>query len=152
MKSMKTARPPSCKFRRILVPVDFSDHSRQAFRTAIALARQFGLSLAVIHVTRRNRPDSHIVAELTGMAFDPHPAGRTLLAQFVEREAPGDFQLKRIVADGVPHVAIAKAATAWRGDLIVISTHGYTGLKHVLMGSTAECVVRHAPCQMLVVR
>jgi len=152
MKSMKTVRQTSFKFRRILVPVDFSDHSRQALRAAIALARQFGSSLAVVHVTRRNRPDSHAVAELAGMTFDPRPDGRTRLAQFVEREAPDNFKPKRMVVDGVPHVEIAKSATAWKADLIVISTHGYTGLKQVLMGSTAERVVRHAPCPVLVVR
>jgi nucleotide-binding universal stress UspA family protein len=56
------------------------------------------------------------------------------------------------VADGVPFDEIAKAATEWEADLIVIATHGYTGLKHVLLGSTAERVVRHAPCPVLVVR
>ena len=63
MKTMNTTPEASSQPRRILVPVDFSDPSRQALRTAVALAQRFGSRLAVAHVTRRNRPDSHIVAE-----------------------------------------------------------------------------------------
>jgi nucleotide-binding universal stress UspA family protein len=62
------------------------------------------------------------------------------------------LQPTRIVIDGVPFDEIAKEAKAWEADLIVIATHGYTGLKHVLLGSTTERVVRHAPCPVLVVR
>jgi universal stress protein A len=149
---MKATSEDSAKPRRILVPVHFSDSSRQTLGTAAALAQRFGSRLAVAHVTRRNQPDSHIVAEQLGMTFDTRRAGRAKLMEFIERKVSGDLQPTRIVADGVPFHEIAKAAKAWTADLIVISTHGYTGLKHVLLGSTAERVVRHAPCSVLVVR
>ncbi len=149
---MKTTPEASSQPRRILVPVDFSDPSRQALRTAVALAQRFGSRLAVAHVTRRNRPDSHIVAEQMGITFDTRRAGRAMLSEFIEREKLSDIQPTRLVADGVPFDEIAKAAKVWEADLIVIATHGYTGLKHVLLGSTAERVVRHAPCPVLAVR
>ncbi len=151
-QTMKTKPEDSAQPQRILVPVDFSEPSRLALRAAIALARQFGSRLAVVHVTRRNRPDSHVAAEQVGITFDTRRAGRVKLSEFVEREKLGDLQPVRIVADGVPFDEIAKAAKTWEADLIVIATHGYTGLKHVLLGSTAERVVRHAPCPVLVVR
>ena len=149
---MKTAPEDSAKPRRILVPVDFSDPSRQALGTAVALAKRFGSRLAVVHVTRRNRPDSHVVADQFGMTFDTRRAGRAKLMEFIQGEVPDDLQPARLVADGVPFDEIAKTAKAWDADLIVIATHGYTGLQHVLLGSTAERVVRHAPCPVLVVR
>lgn len=149
----KTTKPANTSApRRILVPVDFSKPSSQALGAAVALAQRFGARLAVAHVTRRNRPDSHIVAEQLGMTFDTRRAGRAKLVEFLERELLGDIQPTRLVTDGVPFDEITKAAATWEADLIVIATHGYTGLKHVLLGSTAERVVRHAPCPVLVVR
>ncbi len=137
---------------RLLVPVDFSNPSREALRAAVVLARRFGSRVAVAHVTRRNRPDSHIVAEQLGLTFDTRRAGRAKLDEFMEREFPADLQSTSIVVDGVPFDEIVKAAASWEADIIVIATHGYTGLKHVLLGSTAERVVRHAPCPVFVVR
>ena len=149
---MKTTPQSAAGPRRILVPVDFSDPSRQALRAAVALARRFGSRLSVMHVTRRNRPDSHIVAEQMGINFDTRRAGRAKLQELIEHDLSSDVQPTRLVADGVPFDEITKAAKAWDADLIVIATHGYTGLKHVLLGSTAERVARHAPCPVLVVR
>ncbi len=152
LNPMKTTPQTSAEPHRILVPVDFSEHSREAFRAAAELARGFGARLAAVHVTRRNRPDSHIVAEQMGITFDTRRASRARLQSFMEDEPTGDIQPTRLVADGVPFDEIAKEAGTWAADLIVISTHGYTGLKHALLGSTAERVVRHAPCPVLVVR
>lgn len=149
---MKTRPEASSQPRRILVPVDFSDPSRQALRSAFALARRFDSRLAVVHVTRRNRPDSHVAAEQVGISFDTRRAGRAKLTEFVATELKGDVEPTRLVSDGVPFDEIAKAAKAWEADLVVIATHGYTGLKHLLLGSTAERVVRCAPCPVLVVR
>jgi nucleotide-binding universal stress UspA family protein len=149
---MKTTPETSAQPKRILVPVDFSDPSRQALRSALALARRFDSRVALLHVTRRNRPDSHPAAGLAGISFDTRRAGRARLTEFAECELKGDVEPTRLVSDGVPFDEIAKAAKAWEADLIVLATHGYTGLKHVLLGSTAERVVRHAPCPVLVVR
>jgi universal stress protein A len=151
-KIMKLKPATTFESRRIFVPVDFSDPSRQALSAAVALARRFGSRLAVAHVTRGNRPDSHIVAEQLGFTFDTRRAGRAKLAEFLERELTPGLQPTRIVADGVPFNEITKAAATWEADLIVIASHGYTGLKQVLLGSTTERVVRHASCPVLVVR
>jgi nucleotide-binding universal stress UspA family protein len=151
-KTMKTTPETSSEPRRILVPVDFSAPSRQALRAATKLARHSESSLAVVHVTRRKRPDSHIVAEQMGITFDSRQAALVQLSKLIEGAVPSDLQPTRMVIDGVPFDEIAKAARSWEADLIVIATHGYTGLKHVLLGSTAERVVRYAPCPVLVVR
>ncbi|HTD65875.1 MAG TPA: universal stress protein, partial [Candidatus Limnocylindria bacterium] len=73
--------------------------------------------------------------------------------RLIEKEGIRPALIKStVVRNGVPFHEIAQAAATLKIDLIVISTHGYTGLKHVLLGSTAERVVRHAPCPVLVVR
>jgi nucleotide-binding universal stress UspA family protein len=149
---METKPAITLEPRRIFVPVDFSDPSRQALSAAVALARRLGSRMAVAHVARGNRPDSHIVAEQMGVTFDTRRAGRGNLAEFLKRELPPSLQPTRIVAAGVPFDEITKAAAAWDADLIVIATHGYTGLKQVLLGSTTERVVRQASCPVLVVR
>lgn len=105
----------------------------------------------MVHVTRRNPPDSQIVAEQMVITFDTRRTSRARLQAFAE-EANGDTQSNRLVADGVPFDEIAKKADWWESDIILIATHGYTGLKYALQGSTAERVVRHAPCPVLVMR
>jgi nucleotide-binding universal stress UspA family protein len=149
---METKPASTFEPRRIFVPVDFSDPSREALSAAVALARRLGSRLAVAHVARGNRPDSHIVAEQMGVTFDTRRAGRGNLAEFLKRELPPGLQPTRIVTAGVPFDEITKAAAAWEADLIVIATHGDTGLKQVLLGSTTERVVRQASCPVLVVR
>jgi len=149
---MKTNKADSATLRRILVPVDFSDSSREALRVAIQLARRFGSRLAVLHVTRHNRPDSRIAAALAGTIFETRRAGQAALTEFIKSERLSDIRPKRMVVDGAPFDQIAEVAKAWKADLVVIATHGYTGLKHVLLGSTAERVVRHVTCPVLVVR
>ncbi len=138
--------------RRILAPVDFSAPSRQAIGAAVALARRFDAELTVTHVTRRHRPDSHAVLELLSMSSDDRVAMRAKLKDFLRCEVPDDVKVTSLVLDGVPFDEIVEAAVARRSDLIVIATHGYTGLKHALLGSTAERVIRYAPCPVLVVR
>ncbi len=139
------------KFEKILVPVDFSDHSEQAFRLAIDLAKSFGGEVMLLHVF----PES--------MALVP-PYGPALPADFgmqIERSAtehfekwreehcPEDLEVKSFVRRGDPSRAIADLVEETGADLIVMGTKGTTGLAHVLMGSVAERTVRTAPCPVL---
>lgn len=142
-------------FRRILAPVDFSPASRNASNAAIRLAEQFGATVTFLHVIER---------ALAGTAFGP-PGPASEYANSERETAEDDFRrlfteldVKRVgkfnavVREGLPAYEIVEAAKAMDIDLIVMATHGYTGWKHFCIGSTAERVVRGAPCAVLVVR
>ena len=135
---------PNFKLKRILVPVDFSDCSKKALQYAIPLARQFNAELMLLHVVEPYR------------AFCPEiPLCDVPTAEAARRALDGiviEIPFKSVVREGEPHSQIVTAAKELATDLIVLSTHGRTGLAHVLLGSTAEKVVRHAGCPVLIVR
>jgi nucleotide-binding universal stress UspA family protein len=140
----------STSFRRILVPHDFSAHARRALRTAVRLAAGARGSVVVLHVV----PNYHPISELAlgeSTVWAP-PAG--LLAdarRALEREAAKakGARVECRVELGDPLERILRAAR--RADLIVMSTHGRTGLGRLVIGSVAEKVVRHAPVPVLTI-
>lgn len=151
----RAARSQSFPFsiKRILVPVDFSECSRKALRYAIPFAQQFGASLTLLFVTQIN----YAVGEF-GLIDSPLMEGQVREAA----EKAMDKLLAEEIGDAVPATKqtrigrtaseIAAAAKELDADLIIISTHGHTGLKHVFLGSVTENVARLAPCPVLVVR
>lgn len=147
------ALPP--KFQRILVAVDFSEESRKALACAAELAARFDASLTLVHVVEPHfgPPDTDVPA-LTGSNSDAEEYAEAKL----ELNALGEQMLgpcrvvETVVRGGLAFFEITEAAKALGADLIVVGTHGYTGLKRALLGSTAEKVVRHAPCPVLVAR
>ena len=133
--------------RKILHPTDFSEHSRAAFELASALARDYGAELMVLHVNRATpiyAPDGIVV----GVPVEEPYELRGKLAQI----RPEDPRVKteHKLVDGDPADQILKAAAG--ADLIVLGTHGSTGLTRLLMGSVAETVMRRSPCPVLTVR
>ena len=139
----------------VLVPVDFSPHSQKAFHYALAFARQFSAKLFLLHVVEPVIYPS----ELGYIPIEMEALQQNVLASATERlramaaaDLPPDLPSERLVRIGAPYLEITTAARELKVDLLVIATHGYTGLKHVLLGSTAERVVRHAPCPVLTVR
>jgi nucleotide-binding universal stress UspA family protein len=133
--------------RKILHPTDFSDHSRAAFELACALARDYGAELLILHVNRPPQiyaPDGIVVGAPVEEPFE----GRVKLAQIRPEDPRVKFEHK--IVDGDPAEQILKAAVGM--DLIVLGTHGTTGLARLLMGSVAETVLRKAPCPVLTVR
>lgn len=147
-----TEQPPRLRLRKILVPTDFSDASRQALPHAVEFASQFGASLTLAYVLPTAMPaeliQMGIVFEKERLALE----ARTQLARFRERELPAKLPVEALVLEGGAAQEIARLARASDIDLIITATHGHTGLKHVWLGSTAERIVRHAPCPVLVVR
>jgi universal stress protein A len=148
-----TATTP-LKIRSILVPTDFSAPARQALRHAVALAEQFGAKLTLLNVVEP-------IGATPDFAYNPLvldnekviAAALDHLKRLPEKEGIDPVLIEKTVArSGPPYSEICDAAKALKSDLIVIATHGYTGLKHVFLGSTAERVVRHAPCPVFVVR
>ena len=143
--------------KRILWPTDFSTLSLQGARYARAFRDAFGAELHVIHViTPPLTPDLAVTlpSEVPVMFSEAElvQACRTRLAALLAEhfdDAPG---VTSDVFFGNPWPVICKYATDAAIDLVVVATHGRTGLRHVLIGSTAERIVQHAPCPVLVVK
>ncbi len=144
-------------FSRILVPTDFSPPSDAALEYARVLAAKFGSSLRILHVIDDPTASSDFVAD--GFAPSTENIRASLLEQ-ARRRLDGvmsevDRTRYRVHADavlGMPAASIVGYATATAASLIVMGTHGRTGLAHLLMGSVAEQVVRTAACPVLTVR
>ena len=136
--------------QHILVPTDFSDESLRAVDFAARLAEQTEGTLTLLHVVQPLPGWQEVT-----LAVDPKEIARQcderLQALAGKRGIDPRLIGRVIVRIGVPWDEITKAAQALKRDLIVIATHGYKGVKHMLLGSTAERVVRHAPCPVLVV-
>jgi len=131
----------------ILHPTDFSDRSACAFRVACALARDYNAHLVVLHVDQ-------LPLALYGDAIaPPRPDDYQdrLREQLFNLRAPGVSAEHRL-NEGSPVTEILGVAEEVNADLIVMGTHGRTGLSRLLMGSVAESVLRQAPCPVLTVR
>ena len=144
---------PAVSPRTILVPVDFSEPAREALDYAVAFASQFRARLVVLHVVEIPYVGSGL-GEIELPPVDTEIRGSVTdhLAKIVAEHVGDRLPAETLTRSGQPWYEITEAARESDVDLIIIGTHGYTGLKHVLMGSTAERVVRHATCPVLVVR
>lgn len=146
------------KIRKILVPTDFSESSQAALQQAAELARALGASLELLHVWELPvfLPGELIVSDSGGQGtlvdLVREQANQRLAALVASAELEGIHFSAVSCALGIPHAAIVDLATAGQHDLIVVGSHGRTGLKRVLLGSVAERVVRHAPCTVVVAR
>lgn len=141
------------RIRTILVPVDFSAASLKAVNYAADLAETLGAKLVLEHVIEPIPVVPDFAAYPTmGFQDGALSGARAKLKQLAQRHTrnPGLIE-KTNVRQGIAFQEITRAASTLKADLIVIATHGYTGFKHVLLGSTAERVVRHAPCPVVVV-
>jgi nucleotide-binding universal stress UspA family protein len=139
--------------KRILVPVDFSCCSREALDFAASFARLFGASLTVLHVVVPYCPTDPYGVNLP-QYFEPDLMNQAQkqLGLLVREAVPPEVLSQNLARQGRPANEIIQAAKEMDADLIIISTHGRTGLKHVVFGSTAEYVVRHATCPVLTLR
>ncbi len=143
----------SLKLTRILVPVDFSECSRKALQYAIPLARQHQAVLILLNVVEAAYAGGEIAAvDYIQLEAAMKEGAEKKLSEFVVHEIPSDISTQSIVRTGLPSREITELAKTLGIDLIVISTHGRTGLKHVFLGSVTEHVVQRAPCPVFVVR
>jgi len=140
------------RFTKILCPIDFSEGSRHAMRVAARFATESNAPLELVHVwfvpPVTDAGESILAPEVVQQMNDD--AQRGLDASVREATALGAKQVTSSLMSGAPWQAIVDAAKA--ADLIVIGTHGRTGLSRILLGSVAEQVIRHAPCSVLAVR
>jgi nucleotide-binding universal stress UspA family protein len=139
---------------RILVPVDFSAATQKALQYATAFAAQFEAKLVLLHVI-----EPTVVPDNFGIIPPAYDELNEELAQAARQHLSSLAESLRNVGNveqqfrlGRPAWEITRFAEQTKADLIILATHGRTGLKHVLLGSVAELVVRHAPCPVLVVR
>jgi nucleotide-binding universal stress UspA family protein len=144
------------QLNRILVPIDFSEFSRHALRYGCALAEKFGADLHLLNVVEPYYPPVPEAGMMLGEK-DEYLSGLKNAAERELTRLPDPSQAKgvtvvRSVVAGPPFVEIVRYAREHAVDLIVVGSHGRSGLAHVLMGSVAERVVRKAGCPVLTVR
>jgi nucleotide-binding universal stress UspA family protein len=141
--------------RKILCAVDFSPPSREAFDAAVDLSLRLGARLTLFHVypiPAYVLPDGVILPLPEKLdAIDQQTEG-TLAAWCREAEARGVRGVDTATTGGLPWQEIVARARSGGYDLIVMGTHGLTGIRHVLIGSVAERVVQHAHCPVLTMR
>jgi len=153
-RSAAASVPALHRIKSILVPLDFSPPSKKALDYAVTFARQFKAKLTLLHVVEPVATPDFAASFPLAMENDKlmAAANRELEGAAKAAKIPRGVVEKTLVRFGRSFHEIADAARTRKVDLIIISTHGYTGLKHALLGSTTERVVRHAPCPVLVVR
>ena len=142
-------------YRRILWPTDFSPLARTALPYAMDLASDTGAELVLLHVL--TPPIAYAGPEIPGALWGElqqknRAAAREELRRLAAQVKGPKARIHTLLAEGVPFDQILRVAKRLRCDLIVIATHGRTGLAHVVMGSVAENVVRRATCPVLTVR
>jgi universal stress protein A len=137
--------PSAIQMRNILVPLDLSEMSLKSLPYAAAFAKQFGAKLTLLHVVQP-------VDEAVNLEYPAFFASNDLVelerqledisSAKIPPKLPADIVMRHnFIFDGILEVA-----REIRADLIITTTHGYSGLKHLMMGSTAENIVRRAPC------
>lgn len=142
-------------FNVIVLTTDLSDYSLRALPYAVGLAERFDARLKILCIHEPVVP----VTEVAWAGVDMHVADNTLLTQarhelerIVREQVPPGVDAEAEVMTGNAVDGITDFARKHNADLLVMCTHGRTGLSHVLMGSTAEAVVRRAPCPVLTLR
>jgi nucleotide-binding universal stress UspA family protein len=143
MKSSAASLHP----RRILVPVDFSESSEPALKFAAKLAAGFKAELSLLHVIEPCLPTGDLALDLARMRIDFKKGAQRRLEELLKRCS---MACRAVVRAGSPSQQILEEAEEIGADLIVIGTHGRTGLPHLLIGSVAERVLRLAYCPVLV--
>jgi len=139
----------------ILVPIDFSDYSIKALNYAIDFAQSFNAKIVLIFVIEPMiYPTDFTFGEIVPPSFEPKLEENTVneLKKIAEDKISGKIKYEITIRTGRPFLEIISAARELDVDLIIIATHGTTGVEHLLFGSTAEKVVKKAPCPVLTLR
>ena len=140
------------QIRGIMVPVDFSSYSKQAVNYAAMIAKKFNVGIVLAHVI-----DSLSYSVTDTLKVIEHrraleTIAGTLLDNLSKQLREKNLKVKTYLVSGAPYREILKKTQLEKVDLIVMGTHGRTGVAHLLLGSVAERVVRLSPCPVLTVR
>ena len=136
---------------RILVPTDFSEKARMALSYGVTLAERFGATLHVLHVVEAVVDMSPVPPQYDQLDVAIGESAWDELNQLLSADERKRLKVEFAVEWGIPFTEIIRYAQARRIDLIAIGTHGRGGVKHLILGSVAENVVRSAPCPVLTV-
>ncbi len=141
--------------KKILVPIDFSDYSKKALQYTVKLAKSFNAELFLVYVIE---PMVYPADLSMGQMVIPQSEvnlsekANTELEELATNEIGDSLKYNILIKTGKPFMEIIETATEVDADLIIIATHGHTGVEHLLFGSTSEKVVRKAPCPVLTLR
>jgi universal stress protein A len=139
--------------KKILVPSDFSPASDNAFKYALHFGQHFGAQLHVMHVLEPAlSPQFAGLPEAPAFSEEELAMAEKNLRAWADSAGAAGVAAKLVLRNGLPAHEIVEAAKDLEVDLVILATQGHTGWKHFCIGSTAERVVRAAPCPVLVVR
>jgi nucleotide-binding universal stress UspA family protein len=142
------------RIARILVPIDFSDQSEPVVEWASHLAKEHGSKIWLLHayhlpVEFQQLEGAYLPADFWANVRDEATKS---MAKTAEGIRAAGIEVEEVVREGYPATVIEEEAERIEADLIVIGTHGLSGLKHLLLGSIAERVVQKSPCPVLTVK
>lgn len=144
------------QIHKILVPIDFSENAKSALRYAFQLANIFKAEIILIHVLEPMLyPPDFSLGQIILPSIDTHEIedkAKEELQKLADAESAKELQKQVIVKSGKPFAEIIETAKEENVDLIIISSHGHSGMEQIIFGSTSEKVVRKAPCPVLTVR
>lgn len=141
--------------KNILVPIDFSDYSKNALRYAVQFAKNFQAKMYLIYVVEPMiYPADFSMGQVAIPSMDADLQNRAEeeLKNLANSFVDSSLEIETLIKTGKPFVEINETAKEIDADLIIMATHGHTGVEHLLFGSTAEKVVRKAPCPVLTLR
>jgi nucleotide-binding universal stress UspA family protein len=141
--------------KKVLVPIDFSDYSKSALKYATDFAQNFNAEMFLVYVVEPviYPPDfsmGQIAIPSVNVEWDIK--AKAELDKLAGSEIPDTIKVQTIIKTGKPFWEIIETAADEDVDIIIIATHGHSGMEHILFGSTAEKVVRKAPCPVLTLR
>jgi len=154
-------------FKKILVPLDGSDHSLRALETAVEVAKKFESNITLVHVYSLSipplmMPESTTMgppgipvgapAEISRLVDAEREAGNRILADGKERAAAKGLDVECLLKEGSTVQEIAKTANEGGFDLIVMGARGISRIREILVGSVSDGVTKHASCPVLVVK
>ena len=148
----KNTRPATLKIKNVLVPIDFSERSLELLEYARALTKQFGADLHLVHVYEPDYPLTSVMG--MPLALPPVQVAQGVRRHLKDVAKKFGFELRpgnTHAIEGRAFEEICRLSRERKIDLVIVSTRGNTGVKHLLLGSTAERIVRYSPCPVLVV-
>jgi nucleotide-binding universal stress UspA family protein len=144
------------QIKRVIHPTDFSENSKEALEFALAICEWHKADLTLLHVCEvlEFAPPEYYMDkdEVSRQLKERIDAAKKELDRVAAGHRKPTFRIQPLVVTGKPFVEIIRVAKEQNADMIVLGTHGRTGLAHILIGSTSEKVVRKAPCPVLTVR
>ena len=142
-------------FKQIIAPTDFSEHSLRGLDYAVEIAKKFSSQLKIVYVIEPILQAADVAwgtVDFDKLNKAHQDSAEKQLKELVRERVPEGLPVETTIMFGKPFVEIVQLARADNADLIVMATHGRGAISHLLLGSTAEKVVRKAPCPVLTVK